>query len=149
MGKDFLFCDSPGPIPSNFSRSRDCDLEMTFPTPVLPCEKALLLTHCYYTTLQHTSENFSLRPAHLENGTTVTTFKLLPVTARGKEGIKEGLKQNKTAFRSPVWGIHELAKKALIPEISKACCILASWPSPVSDRELHKATTMTAFHRSN
>lgn len=73
MGKDFLLCDSPGPIPSNFSGSRDCDLETTFPTPVLPCEKALLLTH-YYTTLQRTSENFSLRLAHLENGTTVTTL---------------------------------------------------------------------------
>ena len=47
--------------------ARTAPLEIIFPTPVLPHEKPLLLIHCYYTTCQRTSKNFSVRLAHLEN----------------------------------------------------------------------------------
>lgn len=81
-------------------RHRTIPLEMTIPTPVWPHEKALLLIHCYHTTLQLPLKNFSLS-LPLEKWANYHNFKLFPITRREHKS-KKGLKNKKTtAFRSP------------------------------------------------
>lgn len=119
-------------------------LEMTFPTPAWPPKKALLLIHCYYTTLQPTSKNCSIRPAHLETEPSVITLNYLHSQGGGKQLQKFKKLENKTELRWPTWGTHALAK-TLVPETFKACYTImglhrATWWSPFR-------RTMTAFYK--
>ena len=133
MDKDYLsFYASLGPpIHSTFSGRRGIPLlEMTFPVYVWPPKQALLLIHCYYTTLQVSSENCPMRFAHIENWANCHNFKWSPLTRRGNKWWRLKQKQNQRSDglvdKLMVW------QKFWFQKLPKACYILVFQPSLTS-----------------
>ena len=131
MDKDYLsfYVSLGAPIHSTFSGRRGIPLlEVTFPVHVWPPKQAFLLIHCYYTTLQVSSENCPMRFAHIENWANCHNFKWSPLTRRGNKWWR--LKQNQHSDglveKLMVW------QKFWFQKLPKACYILVFQPSLAS-----------------